>query len=713
MQKYIGYLTVSTAIFTLITVSSMESSRIKRGDFFVDPNTALNLEAVTVTPTIRSAPRSSCDIARDNCGQITPSSVSVFIADGAYNSTDHTIFFVDVPSGSDGIFQFDPMTCAVMSGTYYSINYGLSQRGIAFDPNRYQVWAGGWGDYILNQHEATPPYSRIQSNYIGHGITGAAVDPLSDFLFIGNNEYPDMLYVYDISSGYLGSMLGSWSIPWQTESDGYDMAGMGFDDDSGRLIMVNQFLAGPGIVRESFDFDISIGLIQTGYCSLDNTGYAWGMAVVEDGYSMPDTYNSFHPDITGFGPPFDVDEYGIWVEAPYELVCTVSDDNGVGLTWINADIYDSINLYRDDELIEELDGDATYYFDPDPGVIHHLYGVSGVIGLGESFLTECEVDLYPRGLICFDFNSSDCGWETGGVADWEWGATSYAIDGNGWETIIGDNYLNNSCGWLDSPGIELGPDGGWLYFESADYVEDSWDGWNVQVSSDGGSRWSTITPEEGYDQGVPDGACDEGLGGNTNAHDDFFLQRGWNFDLSAYSNTTVRIRFLFESDSSVSRPGVVIDNVCMMGSSADIEISIVPVNPPVEVYPGEQFRYHAGIVNNHVSGQYADVWLNARLPGGSYYNVKTYKGPSGEGLHFQPTDTTVILNISQYVPRFVTPGLYTYIAYVGDYPVVKYDSSYFDIEVLQGFVGEVDSWELHGWTRVSGQNQLRRVLPFE
>ncbi|MFQ6103075.1 MAG: hypothetical protein ACE5OP_02150 [Candidatus Glassbacteria bacterium] len=149
----------------------------------------------------------------DNCGSITPHPYSIFIADGAYNGTDNTIFFVNVPSPAEGVFQMDPITCSIVSGTFYSINYGISQRGIAFDPNRYQFWAGGWIDTYMNQYDATPPYPSISHNYVHLSIASAAIDSENDYLFIGTNSSYDMVYVYDISSGSLGDLLGSWWVP--------------------------------------------------------------------------------------------------------------------------------------------------------------------------------------------------------------------------------------------------------------------------------------------------------------------------------------------------------------------------------------------------------------------------------------------------------------------------------------------------------------------
>ncbi|MFQ6105366.1 MAG: hypothetical protein ACE5OP_13915 [Candidatus Glassbacteria bacterium] len=66
------------------------------------------------------------------------------------------------------------MTCSIVSGTYYSVNYGLTQRGIGYDASRHEIWVGSWNDYYINQHDANPPYIQISSNYVGLPIASIA-----------------------------------------------------------------------------------------------------------------------------------------------------------------------------------------------------------------------------------------------------------------------------------------------------------------------------------------------------------------------------------------------------------------------------------------------------------------------------------------------------------------------------------------------------------
>ena len=222
MGRKIGYLALSLALVGFVAVTSVESTNISQ-----NYNAALNLGPDQSVPA-EATPMADCDIARDNCGSITPSSVSVFVADGANNTTEGTLFFVDVPSGNDGVFQVDPATCSIVSGTYYSVNAGLSQRGIGYDADNHEIYHGGWnyGDRTITQSSATPPYAYISSLYTGLGIASMAVDAAGDILYVATNSYPDYVYAYDISAG-IGSVLAAWTVPWQCSTDGYDMAGIG------------------------------------------------------------------------------------------------------------------------------------------------------------------------------------------------------------------------------------------------------------------------------------------------------------------------------------------------------------------------------------------------------------------------------------------------------------------------------------------------------
>ena len=85
----------------------------------------------------------------------------------------------------------------------------------------------------------------------------------------------------------------------------------------------------------------------------------------------------------------------------------------------------------------------------------------------------------------------------------------------------------------------------------------SFDGWNLKVSTDGGTTYtplSTVTPA--YSLTVDTQAC---WGGNESAS-------GWqeySADLSAFAGMSVNLQFGMRTDGSVTRPGVYLDNIAI------------------------------------------------------------------------------------------------------------------------------------------------------
>ncbi|MFT3771621.1 MAG: immune inhibitor A [Minicystis sp.] len=127
-------------------------------------------------------------------------------------------------------------------------------------------------------------------------------------------------------------------------------------------------------------------------------------------------------------------------------------------------------------------------------------------------------------------------------------------------TQIGGNYHDNQP-WAmttaTSPAIDLtGMQSPLLTFRMWVYTEGStYDGANLQVSTDGGMTYSVISnPMPAYTlmvDGMP------AWGGNQSA-------LGWQLvqaDFTPYGNQVIRLRFAFRSDSSGTFPGVYIDDI--------------------------------------------------------------------------------------------------------------------------------------------------------
>jgi hypothetical protein len=160
-----------------------------------------------------------------------------------------------------------------------------------------------------------------------------------------------------------------------------------------------------------------------------------------------------------------------------------------------------------------------------------------------------------------------------GDNDWQWGnPTNPAGPGaahsgsNVWSTGLVSNYnVGPLESVLISPGISLDPNAVlsfWQWYST----ENTFDGGNVKISSDGGGTWTLITPNNGY-TGVLSTAYENPIGGE----EAFFGESGgWvqaTFDLSAYANSSVIFKFDFGSDNSVALVGWFIDDVTVIGGA--------------------------------------------------------------------------------------------------------------------------------------------------
>ncbi len=165
-----------------------------------------------------------------------------------------------------------------------------------------------------------------------------------------------------------------------------------------------------------------------------------------------------------------------------------------------------------------------------------------------------------RGEIVYEeqFNTTNGGYEPGGVGSWSWGEVT---SGPGqahslpkaWGTgLIGD-YSDNEDGVLISPGIDLRADAGTLHVLSWwQYLvtEFDFDIAGLEVSDDGGSTWQSATV---------------GMSG-------IFSSR-WTRQVvilnQRYAVTDFRLRFTFSSDESDTAPGFYVDDVTIEAISVE------------------------------------------------------------------------------------------------------------------------------------------------
>lgn len=126
-------------------------------------------------------------------------------------------------------------------------------------------------------------------------------------------------------------------------------------------------------------------------------------------------------------------------------------------------------------------------------------------------------------------------------------------------------YGDNACLGLNSPPLQLTAGQSSEFSMQARYeIENGWDAGLVQISTDDGASWQTITPLGGYpgamNQSNSNDAC--GLPNGQPAFTGTALN--WSryaFDLSAWSGSTIRLRLLLSTDGGVQAQGWWLDDL--------------------------------------------------------------------------------------------------------------------------------------------------------
>ncbi|MCP4632747.1 MAG: T9SS type A sorting domain-containing protein [candidate division Zixibacteria bacterium] len=309
-----------------------------------------------------------------------------------------------------------------------------------------------------------------------------------------------------------------------------------------------------------------------------------------------------------------------------------------------------------------------------------------------------------------DIESGNPGWThsavTGGYAD-DWEIRNHRNHTPGgsyaWKygsSLIDGDYSVISDGGLVTPVITI-PDSTSMTFWMWGEIEESsasiaWDGAMVEISVDGGA-YAQIAPVGGYTH-VTSGGYDHPWPANTPCWSGNIDWTYVEFDLSAFADNNIQIRFRFGSDNAVSYEGWYIDDVVIRGDSGieppDWSVVFTPLSTPIIVPQGGTFHFDIDVTNNTGSTQTQDCWIKMWLPTSQLWFYKKY-----DNVVFVP-GTTSWLSTSQFVPWNAMLGDFTYIGYIGDYPSLINDSSYFDFTIVSS-LGKGDyigsEWKLNGW----------------
>ncbi len=255
---------------------------------------------------------------------------------------------------------------------------------------------------------------------------------------------------------------------------------------------------------------------------------------------------------------------------------------------------------------------------------------------------------------------------TANNGDWQWGAPTVgpmqSHSGTRiWGTNLTGNYNDATESMLDMPELDLtGKDSTqltfWHWYENEYSSDIFWDGGNVKIAVDSGD-FQVITPVDGYDGIVDD--YNTFLGGQPCFGGPATIGNFWHqetFDLSAYANQRVKIRFHFGSDQYTTTSGWYIDDVeILFKEQTTVQRDDVSADSPEKFHLAQNYPNPFN-PNTHISFHIASPG-NVRL---NIYNVlgqhvKTLADDFREtGIHHVSWDGTNDLNKS------VSSGIYIY-----------------------------------------------------
>ena len=123
------------------------------------------------------------------------------------------------------------------------------------------------------------------------------------------------------------------------------------------------------------------------------------------------------------------------------------------------------------------------------------------------------------------------------------------------------------------------------------------------------------------------------------------------------------------------------------------DISMMPVNPPINVPAGGYFNFNGILQNLTAQSQTTTVWIKLNVPGyGIYGPIMQFNN-----IPIAAYDTLFAMNVRQDIPSFAPLGTYTYIAYCGTYPSSIIDSCYFGFDVTAPIGGSANDWNVSKW----------------
>ncbi len=181
---------------------------------------------------------------------------------------------------------------------------------------------------------------------------------------------------------------------------------------------------------------------------------------------------------------------------------------------------------------------------------------------------------------------------------WEWGTSTQGSHSGSkvWGTLLNSQYPSNSTFTLVTPSVYIGQNSFLEFWHKYD-AEPTYDGGQVQISTNNGGSWNLINPEGGYPYASVAALNGPGYNGTSGE----WVQA--RFSLSEYANQNATFRFIFKSDNMIEGEGWFIDDVTTSGATEFVgKLSGVLSSSHEEIVMG-----NVSIENVHKWGVHPDV----------------------------------------------------------------------------------------------------------
>jgi len=196
---------------------------------------------------------------------------------------------------------------------------------------------------------------------------------------------------------------------------------------------------------------------------------------------------------------------------------------------------------------------------------------------------------------------------------WEWGTSTYSGAYSGtkvWGTVLAGQYGNNATYELVSPAFTITANSSLSFYHRYE-IEPNYDGGQIQISTNNGQSWSLLTPTGGYPHNNLPALSGPGY------HNVLNTWTQVTAPLNTYSGQTVKFKWLFKTDNSVTRNGWFIDNVSVSnttGTSTSGRVNgTLYVNGQISGDQDALIKAGSYIVKPNTNGSYSML-----LPAGSY-----------------------------------------------------------------------------------------------